>query len=436
MGHFLLVYLLLTAASLTGKGSEESKADLLHLAEFSTAEAVRIRGLAPTSPVRSKVTSKAEVRSYVLQRFKETEAAKMIGHQEELLRLIELPDLKPDLAGALTRVLEEQIAGYYDWESETLFVANWLQKELQGPTLIHEVTHALQDQHFGLGQFMDPIHQAGEAQVAIQAVVEGDATFVMFLSMLPPGMGENIPEAAFSMMDQVSRAQMANDPSLKEVPRIIRDSLMFPYINGLRFVRAVHKKGGWEAVNKLYKAPPLTSEQILHPQKFLQQEKEPAVELVFRTPPFLKKAGWAWVTSSPWGEMGLVSLLRSYVAEDPASRAAAGWNGDRALLLTRPGRGKAKAPSYALVWVMDWDSPQDLEEATQTLSDAMESVKAATLLSIPHKQRLVGYWGPTLSPEDKKSLTQWGQSDGIERRTMNSFADYQALGKQLDKEIP
>jgi hypothetical protein len=211
--------------------------------------------------------------------------------------------------------------------------------------LSHELTHAVTDQHFDLTR-ADKL-DAGDADdqaTAYSGLVEGDATLMMQLyhdQVLSP--------AERAAADRAGAAEQS--PKLDAAPPAIRESLLFPYAAGAAFVRALYERGGWAAVDHAYRDPPTSTEQLLHPEKYLGLRDVPQKVSV----PDLAGAlgrGWRQGARIEWGEFDVRLLLEANFQVTTAERVAAGWDGGE---LRSFQRGKGTA----LVLRTVWDSPAE-----------------------------------------------------------------------------
>ncbi|TNF24830.1 MAG: hypothetical protein EP329_24185, partial [Deltaproteobacteria bacterium] len=303
-----------------------SAAELAEMAQSARQTAERVRHLTlPEDGFTEAIASKAEIASYLDARFDETDASRLIRDAGRALE--DLGALKPgtDLVAVMKRVTRDQVAGYYDWEKKTLYLADWMPRLMQEPVMVHETTHALQDAAFGLGRFMKPIEGGDDAQAAIQAVIEGDATLVMMEASLKETSAAG-RELAYAMLLSAAEQQVGGI----DAPRVVSESLLFPYTGGLRLARAVEKHGGWAAVDRMYSDVPLSTEQVLHPEKYLESPRDLPQRVVVKIPAALTAAGWTPVLRGPQGELGLRTVLRETLPPDEAAAAAAGWDGDEA----------------------------------------------------------------------------------------------------------
>jgi hypothetical protein len=241
--------------------------------------------------------------------------------------------------------------------------------------LTHEFTHALQDQHFDLMKLLIAQPYNFDRTEAIFAVVEGDAMNVQRRMEQGEAYGRRPLE------DILKQERERFGEYRREVgsffPPLLTETFIFRYREGARFVEAVRRTRGERGVDHLFRHPPLSTEQILHPEKYEANESPREVtldEAVFAA------SGWQIVTSTPLGEIGVRGLLMAGVTEKDAARAANGWGGDRAFLFERTG----STPLF--VWKTVWDRPMDAEEffnAYNSLqhrrADAQGAVESSTM---------------------------------------------------------
>lgn len=385
---------------------KSAESPILRMAKNLTAQAASLRGLPPLKPIQQAVTTKSKISGYIRTRIEKTDMAVQMAYFGVAAKLMGATDMPPNLLEILTKVLVNQVAGYYDWEKKTLFVASWLPSELQAPTLLHEVTHALQDQHFNLGRFMDPEEGYSDATSGAQSLFEGDATLLMMLAMLPA-----VPEKVSPMTDRLNKVLSTpeSQQELEDLPRLFRDSFMFPYAQGLSFTAALYDVGGWEQVNKAYAAPPLSTEQILHPEKYLASPKDNPLGVTMTLPKSLRKIGFDLVYSDGLGEEGIRSLSSYALNSENAAKAADGWGGDRYYLLENKGK------EYMVFWICEWDSEAEADEyhalhAPQSRENNEPGLKGKTQIPVSEVHQKVGkwtlrWWGPTAQREEMARLS-------------------------------
>lgn len=276
--------------------------------------------------------------------------------------------LVPDtlrLRSLLRDLYLEQVVGYYDPASDTLFVRDELAEGQRRPVVVHELVHALQDQHMDLDSLMEARSGSNDATTAAQAALEGHATFVMMEWQLALASGGEVdlttlPEIG-RMVSGSDLAASATMPVLGGAPRIVRESLVFPYLGGLSFLQAAWRE-------EPGRNPPLgprlpsSTEQVLHPERYRGTDRDSPVRLAFDAPP---PDGWRELRTDDLGEFETRIFLETFLADDGRARAAAaGWDGDRYRLLhDRSGR-------EVLVWVTVWDSEEEADEFARGAREA------------------------------------------------------------------
>lgn len=217
--------------------------------------------------------------------------------------------------------------------------------------LTHEFTHALQDQHFDLMKLLIMRPFNFDRTEAAFALIEGDAMNIQRRS-------EQGDAYTRRPLEEITRQETDRFSGYrKEVgeffPPLLTETFIFRYRDGARFVEAVRRSRGERGIDELFQRPPISSEQILHPEKYQQGEAPVEVSL---NENIFALAGWKSVTSTPMGEIGVRGLLMAGIPEKDATRAASGWGGDRAYLFEKSG----SAPLF--IWKTSWDKPSDAQE--------------------------------------------------------------------------
>jgi hypothetical protein len=325
-----------------------------------------IRGLEAKNPVDPKVLDDAGIKKVTADGFRKDNPADLVAANERLLKGLGLLEADASLEDLYIKLLGEQVAGLYSPDDKQLYVVS--RSGNLGPTekstFSHEFTHALQDQNFDLSSL--DLAEVGEADrgIARLALVEGDATLAMTYWQL----------ANLSQMELLRMIGESLNPelsaSLDAMPAVLRESLLFPYTGGLAFVQALQATGGWDAVNDAYKNPPASTEQVLHPEKYVAGE-EPAVVTLPADLATKMGDGWKVGLEDTLGEFQLKVWLdqAAKVEGGPsAASAAAGWGGDRVVLLDGPDG------SWAIALDTAWDTPEDASEFISAAGEAVANL--------------------------------------------------------------
>jgi hypothetical protein len=325
-----------------------------------------LRGLEAKAPVEPKVLDEAALGKYIQDSFRRDNPPKLIAANERLLKGLGLLPPDASLEKLYVDLLSSSVAGLYNPKDKQLYVLS--KSGALGPsektTFAHEYTHALQDQNFGLAGMQLDAPGEGDRAIARLSLVEGDATLVMTLWQI-----DNLSQAEILQLLGESL-----DPKvtavLTEMPPVLRDSLLFPYTSGLNFVQRLQGNGGWQAVDNAFSKPPASTEQILHPEKYDSDEAPKNIDLPNDLAARMG-AGWSVGLEDTLGEFQLklwLSEAGAGVSKD-AQAAAAGWGGDRTVILDGP------SGAFAIAVETEWDSAAD---ATEFATKAREVVGGLT----------------------------------------------------------
>ena len=277
------------------------------------------------SPLKKSMRSREEIRAYLLQKMKEDkDADKRYADQKTMEKFGLIPKNYP-LDQTLVRVLTEQIAGLYDPDSQEFFIADWTSPADERPVMSHELTHALQDQHFHIDKWTDAAKPDDDAELARDAVIEGSAMAAMVDYELKGSgsirdLGDFDPSLIMGDMD--------SSPELAKAPKVLQDELLFPYISGIRFTQHLLKAGnGWPDFYKVFDKPPASTQQIMHPDLYLQGVVPSKVELPATQG--VVSSDWKKLDENDMGEFGVQEILKQFLPKDRATALASTWSGDR-----------------------------------------------------------------------------------------------------------
>jgi hypothetical protein len=275
----------------------------------------------------------------------------------------------------------EEVAGFYDPKRKQIFLIkesdkpqqrtqspnliarllgakSGFDKDEQKSTLSHEMTHALADQHFDLVKLTEQAENDDDRALALQALVEGEATLAMMAEMERANgrTGKEIlnssPAAVdFSFRIMQSFLPFASGKTFRNAPPVFRDTMMFGYLKGMVFVLHLTNENEWSRVNEAFQKPPLSTEQVLHPEKYLKNVDTPQAIVLPALQEFTG-SDWKELGQNVIGELQISILLRKYWG----AKAAPGWDGDRYAVFKGPD-GK-----LGLVWYTTWDTESDAQE--------------------------------------------------------------------------
>jgi len=346
-----------------GPTGDDANAALYAQIEAQTAA---IRELDPLRDVARKVLDEEGLRAHVQELLDNELDTPEAAAGERLLKAMGLIPQDANLKELYEETLSSQIAGQYDTEDELMYIIS--KSGEIGPseqiTYAHEFVHALQDQHFDLDAYLGDETDQSDRQAARAALVEGDATLVMTYWAQQHLTPAELAEVVRSLDPEAQAI-------LDRMPKIISESLLFPYQAGLTLVLGEQLRGGWEAVNAMFADPPASTEQVLHPEKYAARE----APVIIAFPADLATrlgAGWAVAAQDTLGEFTLDVWLRDVggASDGVAAGAAAGWGGDRIALVEGP------SGAYGVAFRSAWDTTGDADEFAAAAEGIVSALRA------------------------------------------------------------
>jgi len=356
---------------------EQADARVKRMVPEVLRDVVGIRGLSQERKVPAGAMSAPQMREWMEKEIAQEYPASKFAEISRAYVAMGLLPAGTDMRQAMFDLLQDQVGGFYDPKRKRFFL---IQTGTRGdsPTdqmvrmqdmlfrrfglsndhvvMAHELTHALQDQHFTLTGGLHELKHNDDRVLAAKCVVEGDATLLMQMAEAQGGGGD----------------QAAANPAMANAPRALRVSLAYPYDGGKKFVQVAFKRGGWKAVDGLFAKFPQSTEQVLHPEKYFTDTPDTPVELIFETPADVR--GWKVIEDNCVGElMTRVILQEAKLAPGRAHRAAAGWDGDRYIVYAGPG-GKTVA-----VWASEWDDVSEAGDFTAAMHSVMKAAGATEI---------------------------------------------------------
>jgi hypothetical protein len=357
----------------------------LRTIERLMAAAERVRGLHFDRQVPVLVQDAEAIAAYVDSQIKadELDRSRTIYTALGLLP----PDL--DVRALLLRLMGEQIVGYYDVERGQLIVRDDVMRAFDNErsgerdtggvdlaearvVLVHELVHALQDQHLGLSSNIDA-QRDSDADNAFRALIEGDATLAMIAYSLER---ESMPlseltrnPARVRNLSELVRSSPLAGSELGSAPPIVRVPLLSAYVDGLTFAAYLHGDGGWGRVDRAHADAPQSTEQVLHPELFARHEAPEHPRLP--SPRDALGAGYELLHEDTLGELEIGVYFGAAAQEAVAAHAAQGWGGDRLYAY----RGADRR--IAIVWLTTWDDEREAREAEQAAARVAATVAPA-----------------------------------------------------------
>ena len=322
------------------------------------ADVSGIRGLTANAPTSRTLLTPDELKQRVLDDFLAEYTAEEALADSQVLAAFGLLEAGFDLQALYIELFSEQIAGFYDDETKTMYVVQ--EESFSGPqrlTYSHEFVHALQDQAFdlrdGLNYNDESCEEDSERCAAVQALIEGDASYTELNWFSEYGTAE----------DQAQIMEFYNSyqsPVFDGAPDFLQKDFIFPYQEGMVFVQAIHNEGGWDAVDRAFAETPVSTEQILHPEKY---PSDVPIDVSLPDISSVIGGGWVELDQGVMGEWYTYLILAhgfkadAQIVTEQAQAAAAGWGGDRYLVYHHTGDNNS-----ALILKHIWDTPADAAE--------------------------------------------------------------------------
>jgi hypothetical protein len=340
-----------------------SDAEFIAAADEVLGKMSEITGLKLRTPLKKSLRSREEIRAYVIKQMNEE---KTLAERYAGARSAEAFGLIPkgfNLDAFMVNVLTEQVEGLYDPKTREFYIADWSALSEQRMVMAHELTHALEDQHFQIEAWLKAARPNEDAELARDAVLEGSAMVAM-IDYLMLGTGrslKDLPEFDPSMLI----GDLGSTPTLQKAPPFIKDALIFPYLGGLTFSAVILKDSGWSGLPALFEKPPVSTQQILHPALYRSGRIPQSVTL----PPLEKLlgSGWTKLDENVMGEFGWKEVLKEFLDGPRAKSLAASWDGDKYVLYE-----EKQSKRLILVTRLHLDSEEHATRFSGLYSEALE----------------------------------------------------------------
>jgi hypothetical protein len=354
-----------------------------------------LRGKPFKEMVKPKLMNRVELAKEMTEQFKLELTPAELHLMEATFKVFGLAPESLNIEKTMVQLYTEEVGGFYDPRTKAMVlihdnpsteakakqkgIFDWFSKpkssfdkEEQKTTLAHELTHALQDQLFDLESQTKLVSEDDDMTLAYSSLVEGDATLVMFVDM---GRADGSSDDLLQMDPQVAEAMfgmlkmtlpMASGSTYRTAPRIFRESLLFPYMNGMAFSIYLTRRDRFREIDRAFASPPVSTEQILHPEKYLFQPDQPVTITIPETESLLGD-GWNHLGGNCMGEFQTAIMLGDV---DVQRKAAAGWDGDRYEVYES--KQNDGTTNRAVIWASVWDSVADAEEFASTYKKYVE----------------------------------------------------------------
>lgn len=364
-----------------GKSDITSYKDLENNIESIFVKVQEIRNLKAKKIVNVGIKDSKELNSYLGKMFKDEYKESDIRNDYLTLYHFGLIKKDTDLKKLFLNLYSEQIAGFYDNKSRELYVIdNPKLSELESQIVIsHELIHAVQDQYFDLTKLLTQ-NKNQDAILARMSLVEGEAMLgsVEYISKTLVADGLNSLKALTGLFKNPIGSN-TNQESLKNTPGFIIEQMMFPYTSGMKFASFVKEHyNGWDNFSQVYKSPPLSTEQIIHPEKYIAGEKPIEVKINEK---IINDKNFTFLKKDTFGEFFLYNYFLEYLDENESEKASYGWGGDISALYAD------KNNNSIFIYKSAWDSQKDAQEFFELYKKTM-NIRFENLKKIQNNQNL------------------------------------------------
>jgi hypothetical protein len=315
--------------STTAPAATPASPEFLKEADEVLAQMSVLLSLPIKEPLKKSLRSKQEIRVYLIREEKDDRTDQQRYADRKALEAFGLIPKDFPLDSFMLDVLTDQVAGLYDPKTKEFYIAEGTSAEEQPTVMAHELTHALEDQSFGIDPWIKAARPNDDAELARQSVSEGSALAAMVdYTLRDQNMSvRDLPDVAL-LIRSGAVEEMDKDPNLAKAPAYIRDELIFPYLAGTTFTQQflkAHK--GWQDLALIFQNPPVSTQQIIHPELYLSGVKPEKVTL----PDWkgLIPEDWKLLEENVMGEFGLGEILKQFLGQEHADAISPAWSGDR-----------------------------------------------------------------------------------------------------------
>lgn len=373
---------LILSAAVAGAGPHAAPAEILtteaarEMVEELLPEVERLRGLPFKKPVPVEVVGKQAVREHLMDRVDKLDYEESLRGMGRAYQLLQLLPPGTDLLEEMAVAVEDQAGGFYDPSRGSYYLMERVAPVAAPIFTVHELTHAIEDQHFDLDRRIREVIGDEDRAFARGAVHEGSATLVMTLYTVEATIRGELDVLA---LQEVALSEAANTEKLADLADVIVRQLLGPYVLGTNFLTRGNVLGAmgeypFDDVSRAFDDPPQSSEQILHPDKYwVESERDDPRVVDLNEAARVLGRKWTLASRGTVGEIGIGSLVGAPTPLDSlqlgilepggwTNRAAAGWGGDLWELWER-------GDSAVVLWSTSWDSAKDAREFADALAE-------------------------------------------------------------------
>ena len=350
MRHKSALFLILLAAVPGAFAQPGDAAKLCAQIQPLAEQLTKVSGMPMRRPVPCDFITKEKIKAFLDKRIKDVAKPEDLRAEELTLKKFGLVPPDFDLAKNTVDLLTEQAAAFYDYDRKKLFITDTTSSETQEPVLSHEIAHAIADQNYNLAKYIKAGRKSDDGATARLAVMEGQATWLMS-ELLARKMGQSLKDspALLAAMSGATEGGAGQYPVFDNAPLYLRLTLVFPYTKGMLFQNAVFNRDGTNGFNEVFLKPPVSTQQILHPEKYFSGVKPTEPEL---PQPHLPK-GYKSLVGGSLGELEHTIMLEQFSGKARAAEIAPHWRGCGFDLLENK-----KAGRIVLLYAAEWDSEE------------------------------------------------------------------------------
>jgi hypothetical protein len=351
-----------------GSGPVPANSRILQLADQIEIQVGRFRGLPVGQPIVKTFAKREEIEKRLLELADALNPPSQVEVDKKALVKLGLIPRSFALAEFLRRTALLSTVSLYDPRTKTLYIADSLAgiegdevEEEVVVSLVMNLVHALQDRHFNLTPYSVRVEGNDDASMARLALVLGDALAVLVDYSVSSQL---LSPAQVSDVDLSFRQEIESQLG-EDVPEALREINVFPAVAGFKFMRSFRKWNSLEDATRLYSDFPRSTEQFMHPEKYLAQRDDPTI-VEWQPPPMELSAPWKRIGTNVLGELSLYLVLNRFIERHKAVRASQGWDGDRLEVFEHPNG------NLAFILRSLWDTEEDAREFAAAYSDVVQ----------------------------------------------------------------